>query len=69
MSDGNSKIWGLGQLVQIGMQNDPDSTIAFLPGIPASWLKADLLLGAASATIMQARLPLGSGQKSEKSHR
>lgn len=51
---------GLGQLVQIGMQNDPDSTITFLQSVPRSWLKANLLLGAASALTMKTHLPIGS---------
>lgn len=51
---------GLGQLIQIGMQNEPDSTITFLQGLPATWLKANLLLGAASALTMRTRLPIGS---------
>lgn len=58
---------GLGQLVQLGMQNDPDATITFAQSVPASWMKANLLLGAASALTMHLRLPLGSGQKSEPS--
>lgn len=59
---------GLGQLVQIGMQNDPDSTLTFLQSLPASGLKANLLLGAASALTMKTRLPIGSRvlQKPEK---
>lgn len=59
---------GLGQLVQIGMQNDPDSTITFLNSLPASGMKANLLLGAASALTMKIRLPIGSKviQKPEK---
>ena len=61
---------GLGQLVQIGMQNDPDSTITFLQSVPGSWLKANLLLGAASALTMKTHLPIGSRelQKPQKSN-
>lgn len=55
-----SFVAGLGQLVQLGMQNDPDSTIAFVQSLPASWLKANLLLGEAAALTMPARLPLGT---------
>jgi hypothetical protein len=59
---------GLGPLVQVGVQNDPDSTVAFLQNLPPSYLKGKLLLGAASALNMPRRL-LGSGpeQKNEKS--
>ena len=55
-----SFVAGLGQLVQIGMQNDPDSTITFLQSVPRSLLKAHLLLGAASALTMKTHLPIGS---------
>jgi len=51
---------GIGPLVQIGIQNDPDLTITFIEGISPSPLKAELLLGAASALSMQRRLPLSS---------
>ena len=57
---------GLGQLVQLGMQNDPDSTITFIQSVPAPWMKANLLLGAASALTIHARLPAGSAQKLEQ---
>lgn len=69
-SGGASFAPGLGQLVQIGMQNDPNSTLAFLQGLPASWLKANLLLGAVSALTMRTRLPIGSTdlRKPEKSN-
>jgi hypothetical protein len=68
-SGGVSVVPGLGRLVQIGMQNDPDATIIFLQSVPAPWLKANLLLGAASGLIMQAQRPLGSAVtlKSDKS--
>lgn len=46
-------IQGLGRLVQIGMQNEPDSTTAFLQSLSPSYEKADLLLAAASALQMQ----------------
>lgn len=61
---------GLPQLVQLGMRNNPDSTITFVQSVPASWLKADLLLGAASALTMGTRLPIGSKnlQKPENSN-
>lgn len=69
-SGGASFVPGLGQLVQIGMQNDPDLTLTFLQSLPASWLKANLLLGAASALTMRTRLPIGSKdlRKPEKSN-
>ncbi len=51
---------GLGPLVQIGIQNDPDLTITFIEGISPSSLKAELLLGAASALSLRMRLPLSS---------
>jgi hypothetical protein len=40
---------GPGPLVQVGIQNAPDLTTAFLQGLPPSSMKAELLLGAASA--------------------
>jgi hypothetical protein len=49
---------GLGPLVQLGMQNDPDLTINFIISLPASYLKAEVLLGAASALSMERPLPL-----------
>lgn len=51
---------GLAPLVQIGIQNDPDLTITFIESLPPSYLKAELLLGAASALSMRGRLPLSS---------
>lgn len=67
-SGGAPFVPGLGQLVQIGMQNDPDTAVTFLQSVPASGLKANLLLGAASALTMKIRLPIGSRvlQKPEK---
>ncbi len=50
---------GLAPLVQIGIQNDPDLTIAFLQSLPATYEKAQLLLGAADALRMPP-LPFGS---------
>jgi hypothetical protein len=52
------------------MQNDPDSTTTFVQSLPASLLKANLLLGAASALTMKTRLPIGSRElpKPEKSN-
>ena len=51
---------GLGPLVQIGAQNDPDVAIAFIEGLPPSYLKADLLLVAASDLYSPVRVPLRS---------
>ena len=61
---------GIGQLVQIGMQSDADSTITFVESVPASWLKANLLLAVAGALDKQGQKPINpSGpQKSEKSN-
>jgi hypothetical protein len=36
---------GLGPLVQVGMQNEPELTTSFIDSLPASYLKADVLLG------------------------
>ncbi|MGA7414755.1 MAG: hypothetical protein WBW33_30075 [Bryobacteraceae bacterium] len=55
---------GLPPMVQIGIQNEPAMTVAFLDGVPPSSEKADLLLGAAEALAMQVRLPIGSPQPS-----
>ena len=51
---------GLAPLVQIGIQNDPDLTMTFIESLSPSYLKAELLLGAASALSMGRRLPLSS---------
>jgi hypothetical protein len=51
---------GLGPLVQVGMQNDPELTTSFIDSLPASYLKAHILLGAASALSMGRRLPLSN---------
>ena len=56
-------VGALGGLVQIGIQNEPDLTVAFVQNLPASPLKAQLLFGAASALNMPGRLPLGSWQE------
>lgn len=50
-----------GSLVQIGIQNEPDMTIAFLQGLPASYAKAHLLMEAASSLNMRRPLPFSSG--------
>jgi hypothetical protein len=51
---------GLGPLIQVGMQNDPELTTSFIDSLPASYLKAHILLGAASALSMGRRLPLSN---------
>lgn len=51
---------GLGPLVQVGIQNNPDLTVTFVEGLSPSFLKAELLLGAASALTLRVRLPLTS---------
>jgi hypothetical protein len=51
---------GLGPLVQIGIQNDPNLTVTFIESLSPSYLKAELLLGAASALSMRSPLPLSS---------
>lgn len=57
---GMQMVAGLAPLVQIGMQNDPDLTMTFIESLSPSYLKAELLLGAASALSMGQRLPLSS---------
>jgi hypothetical protein len=59
-SDGIHSVAGLSPLVQIGIQNDPDLTMTFIESLSPSYLKAELLLGAASALSMRRRLPLSS---------
>jgi hypothetical protein len=51
---------GLGPLVQIGIQNDPSLTVSFIESLSPSYLKAELLLGAASALNMRRPLPFSS---------
>jgi hypothetical protein len=51
---------GVANLVQIGIQNDPDVTLAFFQTIPPSQIKARLLLDAAEALNMHQRLPFPS---------
>lgn len=53
-------VGGLAPLVQIGMQKDPDLTMTFIESLSSSYLKAELLLGAASALSTGPRLPLSS---------
>jgi hypothetical protein len=53
---------GLGQLVRTGMQNDPASTITFVQTLPASGLKANLLLAIAMGLTMPPRGPKNSQQ-------
>jgi hypothetical protein len=47
-------------LVHIGMEHDPDFTIGFVQGLPASRLKAELLLDAASALPSSSTLNVGT---------
>jgi hypothetical protein len=51
---------GLGPLVQMGMENAPELTTSFIDNLPASHLKAHILLGAASALSMGRRLRLNN---------
>jgi hypothetical protein len=48
---------GLGGLVQLGIQNDPELTMRFFQQLPASELKAHLLLAAAEGLNLRKRLP------------
>ena len=48
---------GMGGLVQLGMQNDPELTTAFFQSLPASEVKAHLLLTAAEGLNLRRRLP------------
>ena len=59
-SGGIHSIAGLAPLVQMGIQNDPDLTTNFIESLSPSYLKAELLLAAASALSMGRRLPLSS---------
>lgn len=54
---------GLGLMIQIGMQNDPDLTTTFMESLPTSYVKAEAFLIAASALNMGRRLPLSSRQQ------
>jgi hypothetical protein len=54
---------GLGLMIQIGIQNDPDLTTAFMESLPMSYVKAEAFLIAASALNMGRRLPLSSRQQ------
>ncbi len=56
-------IAGLAPLVQIGAQNDPDVTITFLQSLSPSSEKAQLLMAAAEALKLRARLPFRSGAR------
>jgi hypothetical protein len=57
---------GLGPLVQIGIQNDPNLTVTFIESLSPSYLKAELLLGAASAVSMRRSLPFSSRPQQKK---
>jgi hypothetical protein len=54
---------GLGLMIQIGIQNDPDLTTAFMESLPMSYVKAEAFLIAASALNMGRRPPLSSRQQ------
>jgi hypothetical protein len=54
---------GLGLMIQIGIQNDPDLTTAFMASLPMSYVKAEAFLIAASALNMGRRVPLSSRQQ------
>jgi hypothetical protein len=51
---------GLPRMVQVGIQNERELTVAFLDAVPPSGEKAELLLSAADALASSARLPMGS---------
>jgi hypothetical protein len=59
---------GLGPLVQVGVDNDPDLTIPFIESLSPSYVKAQLLLTAAWDLSMGTRVPRTSQpqQKIEK---
>jgi hypothetical protein len=59
---------GLGPLAQVGVDNDPDVTLPFIESLTTSFVKAQLLLTAASDLSMGARVPLNfhQHQKVEK---
>lgn len=65
---GMQLVAGLAPLGQIGIQNDPNLTISFIEGLSPSFMKAELLVGAASGLSLRARLPFSSRpqQKVEK---
>jgi hypothetical protein len=56
---------GLGPLTQIGIENDPDLTITFIESLSPSYLKAELLLAAASDLGTGGRMPLRSRPQKE----
>ena len=64
-SEGPRGFGTAGSLVQIGIQNEPDMTVAFLQTLPPSYAKAQLLIEAASSLNMRGRLPLSSGAQSK----
>jgi hypothetical protein len=59
-------VTGLEPLVQIGIQNDPNLTVTFIESLSPSYLKAELLLGAASALSMRRPLPFSSRPQQQK---
>jgi hypothetical protein len=60
---------GLGPLIQIAGQNDLDLTITFIQSLPPSYLKAELLLAAATDLSKPVRVPVRyrPQQRAEKS--
>jgi hypothetical protein len=54
---------GLGLMIQIGIQNDPDLTTTFMESLPTSYVKAEAFLIAASALNTGRRMPLSSRQQ------
>lgn len=57
---------GLGPLVRIGIQNEPNLTVTFIESLSPSYLKAELLLGAASALNLRSALPFSSRPQQKK---
>ena len=56
--DSKRSFGGVGGLVQIGIQYEPEMTTAFLRALPSSPYKANLLFEAAAALSLHQRLPL-----------
>jgi hypothetical protein len=56
---------GLGPLVQVGIDHDSDLTIPFIESLPPSFVKAELLLIAASDLSLGTRVPLRFKQQQE----
>jgi hypothetical protein len=54
---------GLGLMIQIGIQSDPDLTTALMESLPMSYVEAEAFLIATSALNMGKRVPLSSRQQ------